>query len=89
MAKNASDIIERLEAIEARNARVELDKAWETSWTRRFSVALLTYLVVTGYLLIINNDKPLVNAIVPAAGYLLSTLVFKKVRLTWQGSGHK
>jgi hypothetical protein len=31
-------IEERLEKIEKRNSRVELDKAWETSWTRKLSI---------------------------------------------------
>ena len=37
---------ERVAKIEARNAKVEADKAWETSWVRRFSIALLTYGVI-------------------------------------------
>ncbi|OGG19968.1 hypothetical protein A3D03_04370, partial [Candidatus Gottesmanbacteria bacterium RIFCSPHIGHO2_02_FULL_40_13] len=68
---------ERLAAIEARNARVEKNKAWETSLTRRLSIALLTYLVVLAYLLLIDNDRPYVTAIVPAVGYFLSTLVMR------------
>lgn len=27
---------DRLNRVEARNAKVELENAWETSWTRRF-----------------------------------------------------
>lgn len=71
-------------AIEERNARVELDKAWETSWTRKVSIALLTYGVVVGFLIIIENDKPFVNAVVPVVGFLLSTLVMRTVRSLWQ-----
>ncbi len=32
--------------IKKRNQRVEADKAWETSWTRRILVLVLTYLVM-------------------------------------------
>ena len=32
-----------IEEIKKRNARVEADKAWETSWARRILVALLTH----------------------------------------------
>lgn len=78
------DIEKRLLAIENRNKKVELDKAWETSWTRRLSVSLLTYAVVTTYLVVINNDKPFINATVPALGYLLSTLLLKSIRNFWQ-----
>ncbi len=79
-----NSIEERLREIEKRNKRVELDKAWETSWARRLSIAGLTYLVVVSYLFVINNDKPFVNACVPVAGYLLSTLVLKSIRKFWQ-----
>ena len=40
---------ERIEAIEQRNKRVEEDKAWETSLTRRVCIAVLTYIVVIIY----------------------------------------
>ena len=33
------DIEERHRGIEERNTRVEIDKAWETSWTRRGLIA--------------------------------------------------
>lgn len=74
----------RLRAIETRNIRVELDKKWETSWTRRLSIAVLTYIVVVCYLLIIGNNKPFINAFVPAIGFLLSTLVLGNIRSIWQ-----
>ena len=74
----------RLEAIEQRNQRVELDKAWETSWQRRLSVALLTYLVVLIYLFVVGNDNPFINAIVPPTGFVLSTLVMKRIKSYWQ-----
>jgi len=78
------DLEARVAAIEERNKRVELDKKWETSWTRRISIASLTYIVVTSYLFVIHNDKPFINAIVPAAGFLLSTLALKAIRDIWQ-----
>lgn len=74
----------RLSAIEERNKRVELDKAWEISWTRRLSIAALTYIVITTYLFVIGNDKPLTNALVPVVGFLLSTLVLKSIKTNWQ-----
>lgn len=80
----SSDLEKRLTAVEERNARVEAEKAWETSWVRRISVAVLTYIVVVSYLFAINNDKPFVNGLVPVVGYLLSTLVLKTIRSIWQ-----
>jgi len=74
----------RVAAIEQRNQRVELNKAWETSWTRRLTITSLTYIVVVAYLFIIEADKPFVGALVPAIGFLLSTLVLKSIRDRWQ-----
>ena len=78
-----SDLEKKIKAIEERNARVELDKAWETSWARRLSIAFLTYTVVFSYLTIIKNDNPFINAFVPMFGYLLSTLVMKQIKNIW------
>lgn len=74
----------RITAIEERNRNVEQDKAWETSWTRRVSIAALTYAVVLGYLLVIKNDQPFINALVPSLGFMLSTLVLRSIRNIWQ-----
>lgn len=73
---------EEIESIKARNERVELDKAWETSITRRVIIAFLTYLVVVLFLWTINIQRPWLNAIVPVVGFILSTLTlpfFKKI----------
>jgi len=75
---------QRVVAVEARNKKVEQDKAWETSWTRRLSIAVFTYAVIVMYLFVINNDSPFINGAVPATGFLLSTLVLRGVRDVWQ-----
>jgi len=84
MSSKKLSLEERLDKIELRNLRVEQDKVWETSWTRRASIALLTYIVVVAYLHAIHNEKPLINGLVPVAGFLLSTSVLKTVRGIWQ-----
>lgn len=76
-------IEERLEVIEARNRRVESDKAWETSWTRRISVMVLTYLVVVVYLRFVVHIDPWVNALVPVIGFALSTLTVRLLKDIW------
>jgi hypothetical protein len=73
----------RVEALEARNKRVELDKAWETSGTRRVAIIVVTYLVVLAFLFIIKNDQPFINAIVPSLGFFLSTLVVSGLKKHW------
>ncbi len=78
------DLYKRLLSIEKRNQKVELEKAWETSVTRRASIAALTYIVVVTYLLVIHNQSPFINGLVPVAGFLLSTLVLPQIRSIWQ-----
>jgi hypothetical protein len=75
--------MKRLTAIEQRNARVEADKAWETSITRRVVIALLTYAVIVAFLLSINASNAWLHALVPVAGYLLSTAVLSPLKQWW------
>ena len=77
------NIEERLTKIEQRNIRVEADKAWETSWTRRFFIALFTYLVISLYMSVIGVERPWLNAIVPTVGFLLSTLTLSLIKKIW------
>jgi len=72
-----------VEKIKARNRSVESEKAWETSWTRRSIIAVFTYLSVALYLYAINVSLPFLNAIVPTAGFLLSTLTMPFFRRMW------
>ena len=47
------DLENEIAKIKERNKRVELDKAWETSWTRKICICILTYIVVVIYSYII------------------------------------
>ena len=49
------DLENEIEKIKERNKKVELDKAWETSWTRKICICTLTYIVVVIYTYIINK----------------------------------
>lgn len=73
----------RITALEERNARVEADKAWETSLVRKVAIAGLTYLVVASYLHFVVRIDPWLNAIVPVVGYLLSTLTIGLLKRAW------
>ncbi|NBX73916.1 MAG: hypothetical protein EBQ89_06410 [Alphaproteobacteria bacterium] len=77
-------IDERLEAIEKRNARVEEDKLWEISLTRRLVVAALIYAVAFVFLWLTGEGRAGLLAIWPALGYLLSTLSLTFGRNLWQ-----
>lgn len=78
------ELEDRIKKIEARNREVEVNKAWETSWTRKFFIALFTYIAIAAYLGIVIGVNPWINAIVPTAGFLLSTLSLPIVRKYWQ-----
>lgn len=77
------ELEQRLELVETRNTRVTADKAWETSITRRVCIAVVTYVLVALYLIVIDSNQPFINAFVPAMGYLLSTLVLAGVKTSW------
>ena len=60
-----------------------MDKAWETSVTRRTIIATITYAVVVIFLYMINAPLPFLSALVPCAGYLLSTLTMPMFKRAW------
>jgi len=74
---------DHLQSILERNARVEQDKAWETSLTRRGTIALITYLTACLFLWMIENPGFWINALVPTGGYLLSTLTMTTLKNLW------
>lgn len=74
---------QRLQRIEKRNQRVEADKAWETSWTRRLLLLVFTYLAIGVYLRILNVERPWINAIVPAVAFMISTLTMPFFKMIW------
>jgi len=81
---NLEDNLEqKLQAIAIRNNRVEDDKAWEVSWSRRLSIMVLTYLVVAFYLRFVVRIEPWINALVPVIGFLLSTLTMSILKQRW------
>lgn len=79
--KNVMD--NELQQIQERNRRVEHDKAWELSKTRRGLIALITYIVAVIFMYRIGVSEPFVNALVPAGGYVLSTLSLPFIKSWW------
>ena len=72
-----------IEEIRKRNQRVEADKAWETSWTRKIVVSILTYIVIVVFFYFAGLPKPFINAIVPAVAFVLSTLTVPLFKKWW------
>ena len=77
------DIQEELDSLRERNKRVETDKAWEMSWTRRLFIVIGTYLVAGVWLVVIQDTFPWLKAFVPSGGYLLSTLSLPFIKRIW------
>lgn len=81
---------ERIEKIEERNKRVELDKKWETSYTRKICIMVLTYIIVVSYsYLVRNNNNIFLSSLVPVIGFGLSTLSLKIIRRCWEKNSRK
>lgn len=79
------NIEKEIKEIKERNKRVEKDKAWETSWTRRICIMILTYLVVIAYSYIIRKtDSIFLSSLVPVIGFTLSTLSLGLIRKIWE-----
>lgn len=80
------ELEKRIQAIESRNKKVEVDKAWETSTFRRVLIAVVTYFVVALFFTVIKVENPLINALVPTLGFLLSTLTIPFFKQIWINS---
>jgi sugar phosphate permease len=76
-------IEERLNKIEERNKRVELDKAWETSFVRILFICIITYLAAFLVLYSIGVSKPYLSALIPVLGFILSTQSIPVVKKYW------
>ena len=79
------NLAKEIEEIKARNKRVELDKSWETSGTRRICIGILTYIVVIIYSYSISTISNIwLSSLVPVIGFELSTLSLRAVRKVWE-----
>ena len=79
------EIEKEIENIKERNKRVELDKAWETSTTRKICICVLTYIVVVLYSYSIETISNIfLSSIVPVIGFTLSTLSLNFIRKIWE-----
>jgi len=76
-------IEKEIRTIKERNRRVELDKAWETSWIRKIIIFILTYLIIVIFMYFSRLPNPFVNAIVPALAFVLSNLTLSFFKNFW------
>jgi membrane protein YdbS with pleckstrin-like domain len=79
------NIEQEIAQIKERNERVELDKRWETSWTRRVVILALTFVVVLIFNYLVSQQVNIVfSSLVPVIGFFLSTLSLGLVRKVWE-----
>jgi hypothetical protein len=86
MKNNISEIEElkqEIQKLKERNKKVETNKAWEISFTRKILLMFLTYFVIVVTLTTIKNPAPWVNAFIPAIAFFLSTLTLPYVKKMW------
>lgn len=78
-----TDIEQQVAEILERNKRVEADKAWETSKTRKALIIMITYFIACLVMWAIGVKKPYIDAIIPTTGFYLSTLSVGWVKGFW------
>jgi preprotein translocase subunit SecF len=78
-----------IQKIKARNIKVEADKAWETSITRKVILIILTYVVIVITLFTLGLPNPFANAIIPTLAFFLSTLTIPFFKKWWINNIYK
>ncbi len=72
------------ETIDQINKRVDSNKQWETSWTRKVVIAAITYISALIFLWVIEVPDPYLAALVTTGGFLLSTSTLQPIRILWE-----
>lgn len=79
------ELEKEIEQIKQRNQKVELDKKWETSITRKICICVLTYIVVIIYSYLTSKiNNIFLSSLVPVIGFTLSTISLNFVRKLWE-----
>lgn len=72
-----------VERIKVRNKRVEADKAWETSKTRTVFISVITFCLIYLFLVFVNTNSPLLNAVLAVVAYWVSTETYGLLKKWW------
>lgn len=79
------ELEKEIEQIKQRNRKVELDKKWETSVTRKICICVLTYIVVIIYSYLTSKiNNIFLSSLVPVIGFTLSTISLNFIRKLWE-----
>ncbi len=81
---NLEKRVTKLEKREAEKTRGEIHKKWETSWTRRIFIAIITYISAFSFMKIAGMEPAILGAFVPVGGFLLSTITIKPLKKVWE-----
>ncbi|MBP6910328.1 hypothetical protein KBC03_01910 [Patescibacteria group bacterium] len=74
MTHDLDSLIKDVEAIKARNHRVELEKTREISLARKLRIAVITYILLGLYMYAIGDQRRYLNAIVPTVGFVIGSM---------------
>lgn len=80
---NIQELENEIQKIKERNTRVEIDKAWEISWTRKVVIAGVTYIAIALFLYMTGFVSPWEGAIVPTVGFLLANMTIPFFKNLW------
>jgi hypothetical protein len=81
---NTEELKLEINKLKERNKKVEANKAWETSISRKILLMVTTYLIAAFTLIVIKNDSPWLNALIPTLGFYLSTLTLPFIKNIWE-----
>ena len=76
-------IEEEIRKIKERNAKVEIDKAWEISKTRRIILAIFIYVFASLIFFSIGIPDPFLNALIPTCAFVISIASFPFFKEFW------
>ena len=77
------ELEKEINQIKERNKKVEADKFWETSWTRKIIIFVLTYIAIVVYFYAVELPEPFINSLVPALAFVISTLTLPFFKKLW------
>jgi hypothetical protein len=83
MEDRISTIEKEIAIIKERNARVEADKAWETSYFRVLLISAIIYVIAVKIMYFIGSRNYFLDALVPAVGYFISVQSLPFIKKWW------
>ncbi|MCA9381372.1 hypothetical protein KC678_03845 [Candidatus Dojkabacteria bacterium] len=74
---------EKVEKLNLLNRYSEMQDEWDKSLTRIVLVVVFTYLFVVLFMYFLGVENPIINALLPAGAYILSTRTIPYVKKIW------